>query len=46
MDSSIKVYYLIFALGISFYLLELIAAYLFLSKKENKSILIGLKGKL
>ena len=45
-DTSIKVHYLIITLGILFYLLELVIAYLHLTKKENKSILDGLKGEL
>ncbi|ABR46343.1 conserved hypothetical protein [Alkaliphilus metalliredigens QYMF] len=45
-DSSVKIYYLIIVLGILFYLLELIITYLFLNKRENKSILIVLKGEL
>ncbi|AFS77142.1 hypothetical protein Curi_c00610 [Gottschalkia acidurici 9a] len=43
---STKVYYLIITIGILFYLLELIITYLYLSKKEDKSILDGLKGEL
>lgn len=45
-DTSIKVHYLIITLGILFYLLELVITYLYLIKKENKSILDGLKGEL
>lgn len=43
---STKVYYLTLTLGILFYLLELVITYLYLIKKENKSILDGLKGEL
>lgn len=39
-------YYLIIIMGILFYLVELAITYLFLTKRENKSIITDLKGEL